>query len=351
MTSAINLLETPPPRSVEELEEVLSRPDERLVRAMAELNGDLLVLGAGGKMGPTLCRMARRASDAAGSRRRVIAVSRFTDAAARDRLNQWAVETISADLLDDRALNELPDAANVMAMTGQKFGTSAGGAPRTWAVNCLMAAAICRRFCKSRIVAFSSGNVYGLTTPQSGGSTEGDPPQPIGEYAMTVLGRERIYEHFSRELGIPVALLRLNYAVELRYGVLVDLAQDIAAKRPIDVTMGHFNVIWQAEANSMALQAFAHAASPPLVVNVAGSEILAVRDAAQRLGDLLEVSPEFVGREAPDALLSNGSRGWSLLGKPEVSVDQMSRWIADWVARGGPTLGKPTHFQVRSGAF
>jgi nucleoside-diphosphate-sugar epimerase len=344
----------PPPleavESVEQLDDLLSTPTEAATETLARLDGDLVVLGAAGKMGPTLARMARRAFDAAGLRRRVIGVARFSSAGVAERLQAHGVETVRCDLLDPAQTDRLPDAANVVAMAGMKFGAT-GQEALTWAMNVHLPGTVALRYRRSQIVAFSTGNVYGLTPVALGGSAEGDPPAPVGEYAMSCLGRERIYEHFSRSLGTPTALLRLNYACELRYGVLVDLAQRVLAGEPIDLGMGQFNAIWQADANAMALGAFGHAASPPFVLNVAGPETLSVRRVAEDFGRLLGRPVRFQGSEAADALLSNGQLGHRLFGYPRVGAGQLIAWVADWLRRGGPTLGKPTHFEVRDGRF
>jgi nucleoside-diphosphate-sugar epimerase len=336
--------------SVEQLEDLLSEPTERVIDTLARLDGDLLVLGVAGKMGPTLARMARRASDAAGVRRRVIGVARFSSGDVAARLQAHGVETVRCDLLDQAQLDRLPDAANVVAMTGMKFGAT-GQEALTWAMNSYLPGMIALRYRQSPVVAFSTGNVYGLSPVALAGSVETDTPAPVGEYAMSCLGRERIFEHFSRTLGIPMALLRLNYACELRYGVLVDLAQRVLAGEPVDLGMGQLNAIWQADANAMALCAFGHVASPPFVLNVAGPETLSVRRVAEEFGRLLGRPVRFQGSEAADALLSNGQLGHRLFGYPRVSAVQMIHWIADWFRRGGPTLGKPTHFEVRDGRF
>jgi nucleoside-diphosphate-sugar epimerase len=337
-------------RDVRHLEELLSAPSVAAVDAMRRLDGDLVVLGVAGKMGPTLTRMARRALDAAGVSSRVIGVSRFSSPAQQDALEQHGVETIRCDLLDEDALARLPDAPNVIFMAGRKFG-STGDESLTWAMNAHLPALVCRRYRRSRIVAFSTGNVYGLTPTGHGGSREEDPPEPVGEYAMSCLGRERLFEYFSRAHGTPVAILRLNYASEMRYGVLVDLARRVLRREPIDLTMGYFNVIWQADANAMALVALAHTSSPPLIVNLAGAEELSVRAACMELARLLNVDVTFTGRAAGDALLSNGTRGWALLGAPRVDAARLLAWTADWVQRGGESLDKPTHFESRAGRF
>jgi hypothetical protein len=338
------------PQTVEELEEVLSRPSDQAVQALARVEGDIMLLGAGGKMGPTLARMAIRAVEAAGTRRRVFAVSRFSDSELCTRLREWGVETIVCDLLDERAVAELPRVPNVIFMTGMKFGASRNPS-LTWAMNCYAPALICRRFRDSRVVAFSSGNVYAMAPADSQGSCESDIPAPWGEYSMTVLGRERMFDYFSRELSIPLVLLRLNYATELRYGVLVDIGCDVLAGRPVDVSTPRFNVIWQAEANAMTLAALEHVATPPEVINVAGPEILNVREVARQFGALMDKPVQFIGDEADTAYLSDGRKGHGMLGEVSVRAEQMIRWTADWLLHGGPTLGKPTHFQVRDGKF
>jgi nucleoside-diphosphate-sugar epimerase len=336
--------------SLEELEAALSEPTPAAVEAMRALEGDLLILGVAGKMGPTLALLAQRASKAAGRPRRVIGAARFSDPAVEQRLQRAGLETVWADLLDRRQLAALPDAPNVLYMAGMKFG-STGQEALTWAMNCYLPGLVCERFAGSRLVAFSTGNVYGLVPVARGGSVETDAPNPTGDYAMSCLGRERILDHFSRARGIPMAILRLNYAVELRYGVLVDVALKVLAGQPVDVTMGWCNVIWQPEANAMALQAFAAAAAPARFLNVAGAEVLRIRDACEGFARRFGRPARFTGAEAPDALISNGALGWSLLGRPAVSADTMMDWIAAWVARGGATLGKPTHFEVRNGRF
>ena len=336
--------------NVAELEDWLSRPTPAAVAAMRRLSGDLLLLGVGGKMGPTLARMARRASDEAGISRRIIGVSRFSQPVRRDLLESCGIETRTGDLLDEDFLQSLPPAENVIFMTGMKFGTQT--TPwLTWAMNSWVPALVCRKYADSRILAFSSGNVYGYVPPHTGGSRESDPLRPVGEYANSVLGRERIIEYFSRRCGTPVVLLRLNYACELRYGVLVDLARQVNSGTPVDVSMGHVNVIWQGDANAMALAALADAQSPPQVLNVAGPECLPIRDLAERLGQRLGVTPSWTGSAAGDALLSNSSQACQRYGVPQVSVERMICWIADWFRRQGELWDKPTHFQDRDGGF
>jgi nucleoside-diphosphate-sugar epimerase len=335
---------------IEQLDELLSEPTAGVVETLGRLPGDLIVLGVGGKMGPTLARMARRASDLAGVRRRVIGVARFTDARLPARLASWDIDAIRCDLLDGAQLARLPDAALVVFMTGMKFG-STGQEALTWAMNCWLPAKVCQRYGNARLAVFSTGNVYGLTPVALGGSRETDTLNASGDYALSCVGRERLCGYFSRSLGIPMAILRLNYATELRYGVLVDLAQRVQAGEPIALAMGQLNALWQADANAMALAALGLAESPPLVVNLAGPELLSVRRVAEEFGRLLKRPVTFRGTEGADALLSNGQLGQRLFGYPRVPAEQLMHWIADWIGRGGATLGKPTHFEVRDGQF
>lgn len=332
------------------LEDLLSVPSAAAIETLRELPGDVVLLGVAGKMGPTLARMVRRAAEAAGTARRVIGVSRFSEAGPEAALQEHGVETIRCDLLDEAAVERLPDAPLVIYMAGRKFGSS-GDESLTWAMNTWLPGVVARRYAGSRIAAFSTGNVYGLTRVGHGGSRETDLPSPVGEYAMSCLGRERIFEHASRSRQTPLALLRLNYATEMRYGLLVDLARRIAAGETVDLTMGHANVIWQGDANAMAIASLRHAASPPFVVNLAGPEELSVREVCRALGQRMGLDVTFTGEEAGDALLSNGQRGWDLLGAPTVPLARLLDWTADWVRAGGASLGKPTHFESRDGKF
>lgn len=336
--------------STEALDNLLSEPTPGVVETLAKLDGDILILGVGGKMGPSLAQMAVRATRAAGIKRRIIGVARFTNPTLPVWLKKHGIEPVTCDLLDTKQLAALPDAANIVAMPALKFGSS-GRPADTWAVNCWLPATICQRYAASRIAAFSTGNVYPLTPISSGGSVETEELAPIGEYAASCVGRERMYDYFSRKASTPVSILRLNYACELRYGVLVDLARQIVAGEPVDLTMGYVNVIWQGNANAMALQSLAHAASPPFVVNIAGPETLSVRRVCEQLGELLGQRPVFTGKEDDRALLSNGQLGLHLFGQPRVSIEQLCQWIAHWLKTGGELLGKPTKFQVRDGKF
>lgn len=339
-----------PPATIAELEDRLSEPTPAVIAALRALPGDIIFLGVAGKMGPTLARMARRASDTAGVRRRVIGVSRFTDAAQIDSLNEHGIETIRCDLLDEAAVAQLPEVENVVYCAAMKFG-STGNESLTWAMNTWLPSVVCRKFRRSRIAAFSTGNVYGLVPVTGGGSVETDAPQPVGEYAMSCLGRERMFEHFSRTLGIPTALLRLNYACEPRYGVLVDVAKKIWTGQPVDLGMGWFNCIWQGDANALTLQTLALAATPPHVLNLTGPELLSVRSVAEKLARRMNRPVTFTGVEGESALLSNAAPCLDRFGSPRVSAGELLGWVADWVMRGGPDLGKPTHFESRDGRF
>ena len=337
------------PRTEEELDDRLSEPTAEVIETLRRVAGDIILLGVAGKMGPTLARMARRASDAAGQRRRVIGVARFSGG-GEAWLNAHGVETVRCDLLDPAAVEQLPDAPNVIFMAGRKFG-STGDEASTWAMNAYLPAIVCRKFRRSRIVAFSTGNVYGLTPVAGCGSRESDTPAPLGEYAMSCLGRERMFEYFSRAERIPTAILRLNYACELRYGVLVDLARKVWAGEMVDLSMGHLNTIWQGDANAMTLRAFDHVATPPRAINMTGPERLSVRSVCEQLGQLLAKPVRFTGVESDTALLSDARQGLELLGQPRIAPEQLLQWIAAWVAAGGRSLDKPTHFESRDGRF
>lgn len=336
--------------SEEQLETLLSEPTFAVVEAIQKCPGDVLVLGAAGKMGPSLAHMICRAGEMAGTSHRVIGVSRFSSPGSEDILNEFGVETIRGDLLDEGFLRTLPDVPNIIYMPAMKFG-STENASLTWAMNVYLPTLICKRFLDSRIVAFSTGNVYPFVPIDSGGCKETDPTGPVGEYAITGLGRERMFEHFSQTLNIPVSIIRLNYATEMRYGVLVDIAQRVWNGEPIDVTMGYANVIWQGDANAMAIAALADCSSPPFVVNVAGQELIRVREVAQQFASLMKKEATITGEEAPTALLNNGSEGHAKYGSPSVTVQEMVPAIADWVMNDRTLLGKPTKFEKRDGKF
>jgi hypothetical protein len=287
----------------------------------------------------------------AGINRRVIGVSRFSAASKlEEQLHKWDIETHRCDLLDPESYAQLPDAPNIVFMAGMKFG-STGQESLTWAMNAFVPGLVSQRYRNSRIAIFSTGNLYGLSPVGRGGSVESDPLRPQGEYALSCLGRERIFEHFSRTCQIPMSILRLNYAVELRYGVLLDIAQKVFAGQPVPLAMGHLNAIWQRDAVAMSLQALSYASTPPFVVNIAGPELLSVARIAAQFGELFHKPVCFEGSESGDALLNNAQKAFQLFGYPQVGIGQMLFWIADWVARGGETLNKPTHFENRMGNF
>lgn len=337
-------------KSESELEEILTRPTPPVVKALSELDGDLFILGVGGKMGPTLARLAKRAIDEAGQTKRIIGVDVFPSRVQRERLEECGVETVTCDLLDRPALKNLPDANNVIFMAGRKFG-STGAEHLTWGINTYLPALVAERFRDSRIVAFSSGNVYPFTPVASGGPMENDLTGPVGEYAQSCLGRERMFDYFSRKFGTRVLLFRLNYAVEMRYGIILDIAQKVHAGVAIDLTMGNANVIWQGDATARALQCFPFCESPPRILNVTGPEIMSIRWLATRLGYLMNREPVFEGTESEAALLSNAAQSHMLFGYPNVPLERVVEWVAYWVLDAGPTLEKPTHFEVRDGKF
>lgn len=336
--------------TVEELEERLSQRREADVAAISALEGDILILGAGGKMGPSLARLARGCILEAGIKKRVIAVSRFSDPQARCDLGKAGIETIACDLLGKGALAELPEIRNVIFMAARKFGTS-GSEHLTWALNTFLPGLVAERFRSARIVAFSTGNVYGLQPASSGGPTESTPLAPVGEYAQSALGRERMFEYGSSRWGTRVTILRLNYAVELRYGVLVDIAVAVFNHRPVDLRMGCVNIIWQRDANSACLRSFAHCQCPPLVLNITGPEILSVRQIAEQFGRRFNIKPIFAGKETGMALLSNAGKAHALFGYPQVAPPEIMDWVANWIVRGARLLNKPTHFEVQDGKF
>lgn len=339
-----------------QLDEVLTRPSPALVDWIRSLPSPLVVLGAGGKMGPTLAVLARRAAEAAGHRLDVIAVSRFTQDHSRRWLEERGVHTVSCDLLDPRAVGRLPEAPNLIYLVGLKFGTAQNPAA-TWAINTLVPSHVLERYRGVRMVALSTGNVYPPTPAAAGGAAESHPLTPLGEYANAAVGRERIFEFCSTAGtgasggGTPVALLRLFYAVELRYGVLVDIARKVHAGTPLDLGNGWFNCIWQGDANDMILRALPLASSPPSVWNLCRPEVFSVREVAGQLGELFGRPPQFTGTEAPTALLGNATRLCERLGAPPVTLEPMLRWIAHWVKQGGRNLGRPTHFEVRDGNY
>lgn len=329
--------------STTELEEALSRPTEEDVEFLRQLDGDILILGAAGKMGPSLARLCRRAADAAGPGRRILAVSRRQTA-------EPGIDAIACDLLDRAQVARLPECPNVLYLAGRKFGSS-DSPELTWAMNTVVPANVAERYRDSRIVVFSTGNVYALRPPPSGGARETEPPAPVGEYAQSCLGRERVFEYFANAHGLRCVLFRLNYAVDLRYGVLVDIARKVHAGEPVDLTVPAFNVIWQRDANSYALRALGHCAVPPRILNITGPEILTVREAAAFFAERFARPSRFQGVAGPVALLSDASESVALMGPPTVSTARLMEVVADWVQAGGASLNKPTHFEVADGKF
>ena len=334
----------------EVLEDTLAEPLPADVRCVSLLRGDVLILGASGKMGPSLARRVHRAMERSGGRYRVIAVSRFSSPAVRAGLEADGIQTLACDLLDPDQIVALPRAPNVLFLAGRKFGTL-DRSDLTWTTNTVVPARVAEHFHQSRMVVFSTGNVYSLVDSQSRGSKETDIPAPVGEYAQSCLGRERVIEFVSHELAMPALIYRLNYAVDLRYGTLVDIAQKVFSGAPIDLTMGFFNAIWQGDANSYALRSLELCSSPPTILNVTGPERISVREIAEWFGSVFERTPQFVGSEGPVALLSDSSRCLALLGEPAVPLSLLCKWVAHWVQIGGASLNKPTHFEVTDGQF
>ncbi|WP_209443215.1 NAD-dependent epimerase/dehydratase family protein [Falsiroseomonas frigidaquae] len=328
------------------LEEVMSRPDPALLADLALVPGDLLVLGAAGKMGPTLCRLAKRADPA----RRVIAVARWSEAGLRDRMESWGIECLAADLMDDAALAALPDSENVVFMAAMKFG-STGNEALTWAMNVQLPARVAARWAASRIVFFSTGNVQPMWPVNGPAPDEDATPSPIGDYAASCLGRERAFQHAAATRGTRCFGIRLNYAIDLRYGVLHDIATKVASGTPVPLAMGHANVIWQGDANAWTLRALSRADATCPILNVTGPEMVSVRWLAEQLARRMDRTAEFTGTEAPTALLSNAARAFQAFGYPTVPLLTLVDWVADWVAGGGRALGKATKFEVRDGRF
>ena len=333
--------------SVDQLDDFLTTPSQALIDDLSAVEGDILILGVAGKMGPTLARLARKAAP----QKRVIGVARFSEPALRDKLDHWGIETIAADLLDARQVQALPTAKNVIFMAGRKFGASDAQA-LTWAMNVHVPAIVAEANAGSRIVAFSTGNIYPLVDVMHQGAAETMPPSPRGEYAQSCLGRERMFEYFSGVHGTPGILFRLNYAIDMRYGVLFDLASRVKAGTPIDLSlMGHVNVIWQGDANAHALRSLRHCSTPTRPLNISGPETLSVRWLCEEFGQRLGVKPQLVGAEAKTAWLTNSAEATRLFGDPRVPLSAMLDWAADWVGRDMPSYDKPTKFEVRDGGF
>ncbi len=328
------------------LDELLCRPSQALIDDLQKVDGDIMILGVAGKMGPTLAGLAK----AALPHRRVIGVARFSDASVKAWLEARGIETLSCDLLDEAALKALPKTQNIVFMAGRKFGAE-GDLSLTWAMNAHVPALVAQAFADSRIVAFSTGCVYPFVPVNGKGADESLPPDPPGEYAQSCVGRERMFEYFSRKFATPGRLFRLNYAIDMRYGVLHDIATKVLGGKPIDVSLGHVNFIWQGDASAQALRCLAHCDTPTSPINVSGHEILSVRDLAAKLGARLGREPIIVGKEEPTAWLTDTSQATKLFGLPIVDTAQLIAWTADWVARSMPSLGKPTKYEVRDGRY
>jgi nucleoside-diphosphate-sugar epimerase len=335
---------------VKELVDLLSAPSDELIELMKRLEGDFIFLGVAGKMGPTMAEMALRASRAAGIERNFYGVSRFSNIAEQEYLERIGIKTIKGDLLDKDFLESLPKAKNVVFLAGMKFGAEQN-LSLTWAMNTYLPALVVNTFAESRIVALSTGTVYPLVSVSSGGSLENDKSGAMGEYAQSCLGRERMFEYGSYKHKTPISLIRLNYSVETRYGVIVDIATKVINNQPVDITMGYFNAIWQTDANDMVLRAFEQCSSPAEILNVTGENIISVKYVAAKLGKLLNKKVEFIGKEEDTALLNNASKAFKLFGKPNVSIDRIIEWTAYWINNDRELLGKPTKFEVRNGKY
>lgn len=335
---------------IKEQYQELLQPSDALVSDIAALNGDILILGVGGKMGPALARLAKTAMDKAGITKRVIGVARFTEAGLQDELEAQGIETYQADLLDEQQLQALPEAPYVLYLAGTKFGTT-GKESLTWAMNTYLPGRVAQKYKASSIVVFSTGNVYPLTPVFSGGADENTLPEPVGEYAQSCLGRERMFQYYGAKHSTPLLMYRLNYANDVSYGVLLEIARAVKEKKPVDLSMGHVNVIWQGDANEIALRALRHCAVPAKILNVTGPETLSIRWLAEQFGAMLGQPPLFTGQEQDTALLNNAAEAFRLFGYPAVTLKQMMELLVQWLNEGGRTANKPTHFQERKGQF
>ena len=336
--------------SEEQLDEVMSCGSPDLRRMMKDISGDIIILGCAGKIGVQLAMAAVKAIAEAGKKIRVIGVSRFSDESARSKMESFGIETIKCDLLNRNLVDKLPKVPNVIFMAGRKFGTS-GSEDRTWAINSVLPANVAHRFKDSRIVAFSTGNVYDLVRVRGAMPTEDDPTNPRGEYAQSTLGRERVFEYFSNLNQTPVCIIRLNYAIDLRYGVLRDIGNKVYTGQPVDLSTGHVNVIWQGDVINQSLLCLEHCRTPANIINMTGPETASVRYIAGQFARIFDEEVNFINEEGPTALLSNASKAARLFGYPAVPLLRMIEWVAHWIEQGGASLDKPTHFEVRNGKF
>ena len=337
-------------KDLEKLESELLVPSAALIADMAKIEGDIILLGIGGKMGPSMGKLAVAAAKAAGVNKRIIGVSRFSDAKAKAALEAVGIETISCDLLNDAELQELPDAKNVIYLAGNKFGTT-GKEGFTWAMNAYLPGRVAEKYKNSNIVAFSSGNVLPFVPVTSGGVSEETTPEPIGEYAQSCLGRERIFEYFSQKNQTPTLIYRLNYAVDFRYGVMMELAKSVLEGKEIDLRTENVNVIWQGDANEIALRSLLHCETPAKMLNVTGPETLSIKWIANQFGKIFGIEPKFIYQAEGTALLNNASECHKLFGYPKVTVREIIDITATWLQQGGDEFGKATHFQERGGKF
>lgn len=337
-------------KEIEQLYSRLLEPSDALINDLSTLSGDILVLGAGGKMGPSICRLAKEAIDRSGIQKEVLAVSRFSTEGVREELSSRGIETLSADLLKDDELNELPEVENVLYLAGNKFGTT-GKEPFTWAMNAYLPGRVAEKFKKSRIVVFSTGNVYPLVPVTGGGATEELPPEPIGEYGQSCLGRERVFQYFSSRNHTPMLLYRLNYANDVHYGVLLEIARSVMNREPIDLSMGTASMIWQGDANEVALRSLHHCTVPARILNVTGPETVSFRWLGEQFGKMLRIKPVFTNEESATSFLSNAAQSFQLFGYPRVPLKLMMEVILEWLLKGGKTINKPTHYSERNGKY
>lgn len=334
----------------EQLEEILSRPYSGTIDLCKKLEGDIVILGVAGKMGPSLAIQIKRGCEIAGIKKKIIGVARFSDPEIKNYLERSGIETISCDLLDRESVDKLPKVENVIFMAGMKFGSTSTPS-LTWVMNSYVPALIAIKYRNSRIVALSTGNVYPLVPISSRGSKETDVPEPIGEYAQSCLGRERVFEYFSEKFSIPSCIIRLNYAVELRYGVIYDIGIKVYTGQAVNIENGYVNVVWQGWANSIIFQCLNICSIPTKILNLTGPEVISVRETAEKFGRIFHKIPVFEGKESDTTYLSDASLCFKLFGLPDISIDTLIKWVAHWIEKGGRSLNKPTHFEERKGRY